>query len=296
MKEFEFIESLKRISLSSPYGIGDDASVADDLLIAKDLMVENVHFAPSESVNVVVDRLFASNISDIAAMGGISAEYQALFGTAIPKTIDKKDLLDAIYLAAEKYNVTLIGGDTSFSKQGLFLSLTIIGKRNRYILTRAGAKPGDKVYLSRPTGYAKYELRRRLGFLNGNQIVESNREPEHKLGDILGRSGGVTACIDISDGLGRDLSHIAEASGARIILRKENLPLPKLLLPKARLYEYALSSGEEYALAFTVKPGTEIIYGKPFYEIGLVSEGAGCFMTDDDGSLTDVSHMGYEHD
>ncbi len=291
MKEFEFIELLKKHSPPSPAGIGDDAAVAGDLLIAKDLMVEGVHFTPSESIFDVAGRLFASNISDIAAMGGVDGKYRALLGLAIPKGTDKKELAGAVAGAAQKYGVSLIGGDSSASKQGLFLSLTIIGLKNKYLLTRGGAKPGDTVYLSRPVGGAQYELRRRLGILKNHPPADMDRSPERELGELLGRTKGITSCIDISDGLGRDLSHIAESSGVRVTVDKAALPLPELPLSRDELYEYTLSSGEEYALLFTASPRTVVKYDKTLFPIGKVSEGSGCFM---DG--TDISQKGYEHE
>jgi len=297
MKEFEFVKLLKEISPPSPCGIGDDAAVIGDLLIAKDIMTEGVHFTRSENIRDVIDRLFISNISDIAAMGGLSTGFQALLGVAMPETFDKKRLIEAISFTVKKYNISLIGGDTSLSKRELFLTLTIIGKRNKQILTRSGAKPGDKVYLSRPTGGAQYKLYRRLGILNNYyHAIEMDNSPEHELGEFLGRTEGVNACVDISDGLGRDLSQIAAASGVRIIIKKAALPLPKLPLTHEQLYEYALSSGEEYALLFTAEQGTKIAYDKPLYEIGNISEGSGCFMAEDNGHLTDISQMGHEHE
>ncbi|MDR0454081.1 MAG: thiamine-phosphate kinase [Deferribacteraceae bacterium] len=295
MKEFEFIKSLKKISPPLPYGIGDDAAVSGDLLITHDLMAEGVHFTEEEDLNTVIDRLFISNISDIAAMGGINGGYKALLGVAIPEWVDKKKLAEAICSAAGKYNVSLIGGDTSFSGKGLFLALTVTGICNKYILRRSGAKPGDNVYISRATGGAQYELYRRLGILNGCQAIKTEIAPECELGETLGYTEGITACTDISDGLGGDLSHIAEASGARIIIEKNALPLPDIPLPDDKLYEYALSSGEEFALLFTASPETEIKYNKPLYKIGKVCAGTGCFIEERDGSLKDISQMGYEH-
>ncbi|QAR32284.1 thiamine-phosphate kinase [Geovibrio thiophilus] len=286
MKEFAFIKSLKNLSSADGlHGIGDDAVLTDGLLIAKDIVAEGVHFTKYAPLQNIIFRLFTANVSDIAAMGG-QAE-KALLGVALPSTLNKEKLTEAVRYACSYYDIKLIGGDTTSSISHFFASLTIIGSPSENILTRNGAKEGDEVYLSRPVGGAAAMLARELA---GERVYEHYLyKAETELGEYLG-GFGVNSCIDISDGLGRDASHIAEASGVRI-------ELDSRLIPEYGISD-AVSSGEEFALLFTVpksraKEMEELIHRdlkRPVYRIGKVKKGAGVFM---DGE--DISEKGWEH-
>ncbi|MDR2884505.1 MAG: hypothetical protein LBV09_05305 [Deferribacteraceae bacterium] len=277
--EFNFIKMLATASkgVGTPHGIGDDAVKYGDGVIAKDIMVEGVHFTCLESLQSIVNRLFISNISDIAAVGGLAGGYSALLAVAIPDYVNKVELAEAICAAATRFDVDIIGGDTTSSKGGLFLSLTIIGKAGNYFIGRDGAKVGDNVYLSRPVGMAKYELERFGRY-------QQERLPERLLGEEFGRTGEVSACIDISDGLGRDLSHIASASGVKIMIDRELLVNLGRQTPPLHI-DCIVSSGEEYALAFTLD---KVINGACL--IGKVCSGSGVWLDD-----VEVSDRGYEH-
>lgn len=272
-------------------GVGDDAALFGTTLIAKDIMAENVHFTSDAPMSHVMKKLLTANVSDIAAMGG-TAKY-ALLGMAVPagRDIDPADIAKSM----ELYGIKLIGGDTTSSDGGLFLSLTIVGERNEYVLTRSGAKVGDLVYISRPLGRVRQLLDRELKGEKDNYnhyLVMA----ETALGDLLGRTGFANSCIDVSDGAGRDASHIADMSGVRIIIEKELVPTGHLTGIEDPV-SYALGSGEEYALLFTVPADKtaelEQAYPKAV-RIGYVETGAGVYLKDGD-KLTDISETGYEH-
>ncbi len=293
MKEFSLIESLSHMLKDSgiALGVGDDAALFGDTLIAKDIMAENVHFTPDAPLDHVMKKLLTANVSDIAAMGGV-ARY-ALLGIAVPmgREIDPKDILRPF----EAYDVDLIGGDTTSSAGGLFLSLTIVGTPNKYVLTRSGAKAGDLLFLSRPVGRVRQLLEKEL---NGDKDNYNHYlvRAETALGDLLGRTGMATSCIDVSDGVGRDASHIAEKSGVKIIIEKNKVPVSHLEGIDDPVL-YALGSGEEFALLFTMHPekkdDLEALSGSSVC-IGRVEEGQGVYLEDGD-KLTDISDIGYEH-
>jgi thiamine-monophosphate kinase len=303
MDEFEFINKLKKKPEKDILSIGDDAAYAEGLLIAKDLLVENVHFLPSTPIKFVIKKLFVSNISDICAMGGYP-EY-CLLGISIPSGYAYMDeLISSINEMTEKYNICLIGGDTTSSLSGLFLSLTVIGKSYKDVLKRSGAKPGDLVYLSRPVGLSRLSLEKELGVRewNINPYLHYNNEPEIELGRLLGNSGMVTSCIDISDGLGRDALHIAEMSKVKIIIHEDMLDTSIFndfdLSDKVK---YAISSGEEFALMFTVNSEMKEKFSHLIYqfkdrvrEIGVVAEGSGVFLKSRN-MFIDISKWGFEH-
>lgn len=295
MKEFSFIETLqKRMGTSAvPLGIGDDAALADDVLIAKDIMVEDVHFTRHAPLENIIYRLFTANVSDIAAMGGTARNV--LLGVASPPgRVEETALCDAIEAACKDYGVNLIGGDTTASKHDLFLSLTVTGTPGPNLLTRSAARPGDVVFLSRPCGFCQYHLERELegmGF-----YAHYRMRAETALGSLLSASGLVSCAIDISDGLGRDLSHIADASKVAIHLDQKSIPIAHL--PVTNRLKYALASGEEFALAFTVPEehadqltnDIKARMNRPLYPVGKVTEGSGVFIDE-----RNISNFGHEH-
>lgn len=304
MKEFEFIESLRKYSITAPEGIGDDAALLGDFMISTDTMVQGTHFMPGANIEEVVRHLFASNISDMAAMGCVADGYRVLLNLAAPHNFDKEAFAEIFAEEAKRNGALLIGGDTVTSEI-LCLTLTIIGLRNKNVLTRSGAKLGDVVFVSRPLGAAKYNLMCKTGARRDLKPMDFEYTPERELGAFLGAFDGVTACIDISDGLGIDLAHIAADSGVKIILDANKIPIADMELPEAEKLEFAISSGEEYALVFTVKlnkaAALEELVQKKFervlYRVGIVENGysGGCWMRMGDSVLKNISKKGYEH-
>lgn len=271
-------------------GVGDDAALFGDTLIAKDIMAEGVHFTRNAPFLYVMRKIVTANVSDIAAMGG-TAQY-ALLGIAIPKGYDIT--AEDIVRPFEMYGVKLIGGDTTSSKDSLFISVTITGRPNEHLLTRGGAKAGDLLYLSRPVGRVRELLEEELA--GGNTYNHYLVKAETELGDLLGRTGIATSCIDISDGLGRDASHIAKMSGVRLIIESDRIPVTHLS-GRDNPVEYAISSGEEFALLFTIpekrRAEFEQMSSKSIL-IGYAEEGSGVYLKTSDG-LKDISAAGYEH-
>jgi thiamine-monophosphate kinase len=293
----EFIRSLSSLDFSgeeiigdSAIGIGDDAALFRGYLISKDLLVEGVHFLLEERVERIARRLVTSNISDICAMGGKSGGYYALLGAGLSPKINASAFSATFCGECARYGIRLLGGDTVCSPTAFF-SMTIIGTTNKFVLRRNGAKAGDIVYLSRSVGRAGVLLENRLA---GDFTGDDDFPPETALGELLGGAAGVTACIDISDGLGIDLAHVAVASKIAIHIFSKEIPLGKAGLPPIS----AARSGEEYALAFTVSKDmaehleetVQRSLNRKIYRIGEVSRGAGVFM---DGE--DISGCGYEH-
>lgn len=307
MKEFEFISNLKEDIDSKIFpdfiGIGDDAALIGDMLIAKDIIASDIHFKLSAGLDNILFKLVTSNVSDICAMGGRSPFY-GLFGISTDGTIDMHRLISSLKKSLDFYGVNLIGGDTTGSKSGLFLSFTIIGKRNRSVLKRGGAKAGDLLFLSRPIGLSKVSLEKELGIADHDidPFFHYKNVAEVELANILGESDFVTSCIDISDGLGRDLGHIAEMSSCKILIYESMLDMGHLegFDLKSPL-EYFLTSGEEYALAFTVKEDHLVEFEKivnkfpDIMMIGRVFDGSGVFLMENSGNLIDISRSGYEH-
>lgn len=303
MKEFEFIETLRRsFGGQGARGIGDDAALfGDKFLVAKDILVEGVHFLSSTPIDLVISKLFTSNVSDISAMGGVAKA--ALIGIACSE--DKLEAISkGILKYAKAYNIKIIGGDTSKSKNGLFLSMTIIGERGVNVLTRGGASNGDIIYLSRFVGLAKLSLEKELGLNQADidKYYHYSLSAETEVGEFLSKFSGVTSCCDISDGLGRDLAHIASESRLKALLDLGLIDFSYIRKYGVDPVDYFLSSGEEFALIFSVDQDKASLLEESFantlgvkpVKIGKFVEGSGCFLSYEN-SEKNISYKGFEH-
>lgn len=246
--------------------IGDDAaavkvSKGKTLLATTDLLTDGIHFDLRYiSFFQLGAKALLVNISDIAAMAGIPR--YALIAIAVPDNI-KVEELNEIYRGIKKtasaYKVSIIGGDTSGSKKGLMISITLLGEAKQgNIVKRDGAKPGDKIFVTGTLGDSSAGLEllkkgKRKGFLINRHIRPT---PRLKEAYVIAQNMLATSMIDISDSLSTDLNHICEQSRVGAVIYEDRIPLSKEL-KKAKLknkpLEYALSGGEDYELLFTVK-------------------------------------------
>lgn len=263
-------------------GIGDDAAVTAlspgmQLLTSTDMLLEDVHFRLAWHDPYRLGRKsLGVNISDIAAMGGIP--LWATLSLAVPANLPL-DFLDEFtrgFLSmAREHGVTLIGGDTCSSRNGLIISVTIMGEQHpELIVRRSGARPGDEIWVTGTLGDAALGLMLLEGGFDSAQppvSTLSGAEGAHLLSRLLdptprsvaGRSlaeaGLVSAMIDISDGLVADFEHIAELSGVGGTIHLDAVPLSPdfrsvvSVLPMSP-YQHALTGGEDYELAFTAPP------------------------------------------
>lgn len=246
--------------------IGDDAaavkvSKGKSLLATTDLLTEGIHFDLRYiSFYQLGAKALLVNISDIAAMAGIP-KY-ALIAISVPDNI-KVEELNEIYRGIKKtasaYKVSIIGGDTSGSKNGLMISITLLGEAKQgNIIKRDGAKIGDKIFVTGTLGDSSAGLEllkkgKRSGYLVQSHLLPT---PRVKEAYFIAKNRFATSMIDVSDGLSTDLNHICEQSRVGAVIYEDKIPLSKELkkaeLKKAPL-DYALSGGEDYELLFTVK-------------------------------------------
>ncbi|MDK2744720.1 MAG: thiamine-phosphate kinase [Nitrospira sp. BO4] len=288
LQEFALIRDLQRRyarhASGLVQGIGDDAAVIATSTpawwhLTTDLLAEGIHFdlksATPESVGY---RAAMANLSDIAAMGAVPRYL--LVALAIPKTF-KRPQVDELYgglmKACRLYGVALVGGDTSASMAGLFLSITLIGTSTKHrALFRHGAKVGDQIFVSGTLGDSLAGLRlsgrgkrSRSSGTRSAPLSHSHRQflmrrhfyPTARVaeGQWLNSERLASAAIDVSDGLSGDLRHICEESrvGAEVELGK--IPISSACRAYAQAVgvspvQLALTGGEDYELLFTASP------------------------------------------
>jgi thiamine-monophosphate kinase len=271
---------------------GDDAAVIGEQVITTDMLIEDVDFTRAIPQRFIARKSLAVNLSDLAAMGATPSHAVVALGA--PEWIDIDAFLDDIAEAANEYRIEIVGGDLSRAEK-LVISITAIGTTARALL-RSGAKPGDRIYVSRPIGgsAAGLALLQRgftldapstLAYTQREFAASAMRrhvdpEPELALGIALSALPEVTSCIDISDGLSTDLHHLCESSNCGAEIERERIPLFPDLLGSGtalgiRAQDVVLHGGEDYALLFTsTLRESELCerVGRPVYGIGRMTK------------------------
>src|SRR5688572_29951586 len=264
-------------------GPGDDAAVIAPErgaleVLTTDAQVEGVHFdhrfVPPEAIG---HRALAVNLSDLAAMG--ATPRAALLSLVLPDALDVAvvdGMLDGLLALAATHGVAVIGGNISRSPGPLVVDVTASGAvKPRRVLRRAGARPGDGVYVTGRIGDALVGLQSlqekcAVG-LNGPtrgpqgsapQLSEQRYlypEPRVRTGMLLGRNRAATARMDLSDGLADAIRQVAAASSVGITIDAEALPIADEVRRwhidhNADPAAMALQGGDDYELLFTARP------------------------------------------
>ena len=253
-------------------GIGDDCAILDipqghQLAVTTDSLVCGVHFFEEVDAYRLGYKSLAVNLSDLAAMGA-TAKWVSLAIT-LPK-VDEVWLADfcrGFFALADKYNVQLIGGDTTKGPLSITVSAKGLVKTGK-ALTRSNANLGDIICVSGCLGDGAIGLAVKLLSSETELITEDNQqafinaleltEPRLKLAKLL--ASYASSCIDISDGLSQDLSHILTKSQCSAEITLENLPLSYAMLNEIELghissyqaWQYAVNGGDDYELLFTI--------------------------------------------
>ncbi|HEX9860290.1 MAG TPA: thiamine-phosphate kinase [Nitrospirota bacterium] len=319
-------------------GIGDDAASfvpgKGQILASADMMVEGVHFDLGYAGFADLGyKALASNLSDIAAMGG-TPRY-CMVSVALTGREDVKDI-EALYLgmeeAAAPHGVRLIGGDTVGSPGPVVVSVTILGEAGpKGPVRRSTAKPGDDIYVTGTLGDSAAGLALlqagRWGKVAGkggaaggrgqggksadsgyaSYLVSRHLRPRARVeaGMLLGAAGFATSMIDVSDGFSSDLGHILEGSGAGAEVEEARLPVSDALVSvygRKKAVSLALSGGEDYELVFTARPGhgkrVAAIFdntGAGITVVGRITGQKGAYLLSAGGARKPLLPRGYEH-
>ena len=305
--EFGLIEHLtKNIELrnaSSIVGVGDDAAIIDPLgkqmVVSTDLLMEGVHFdlvyTPLKHLgykSVVV------NLSDIYAMNAVPTQITLSIAFSNRFSLEAlEDFYEGVYAACEKYDVDLIGGDTSTSQKGLVISVTAIGevKQDKYV-KRSTAQKGDLLCVTGDLGAAFLGLtlleREKKIYLESPKVQPDLEGEKYVVGRLLkpeARKDIVeffaaneitpSAMMDVSDGLSSEILHICKQSNLGCVLYEEKIPIHEDTRNAAYKFELdptacALSGGEDYELLFTL-PQSEydkLVLNEQISVIGYMTE------------------------
>ena len=310
---------VRRIRAMFSDRIGDDAAVIDGLVATTDMLVEDVDFTKDTPPQFIARKSLAVNLSDLAAMGATPSWALASFALP-PWFIAHLDpFLEALASAAREYRIEIVGGDLSRSAT-LVISIAACGTTGPRPLLRSGARPGDRIYLSRPIGGAAAGLAllrsgwtldgappqaagyTTLEFARSAMRRQLDPEPELALGSALAAVPEVSACIDVSDGLSTDLNRLCEASQCGAEIERERIPVfPDLLGSSAALgihvRDAVLHGGEELALLFTSSMRESELsarVGRPVYMIGRMTPGKGVTLREE-GVAKALEPGGWDH-
>jgi len=309
--EFGLIDHLTKhfkISKESTLkSIGDDAAVLDfkdkKAVVSTDLLIEGVHFdlayMPLKHLGY---KAVVANISDICAMNATPTQITVSVAVSNRFPLEAlEELFEGITLAANAYEVDVIGGDTTSSQKGLIISITAIGEANLDdIAYRNGANQTDLLVVSGDLGAAYMGLQvlereKQVFQVNPNNqpilddytyLIERQLKPEART-DVKGILEQLeiqpTAMIDISDGLSSEIMHICKQSKLGCNLYEEKIPVDPQLINTCEEFNIdittiALNGGEDYELLFTIKmEDFEKIKGNPNFTIigHMVAESEG---------------------
>jgi len=284
--EFGLIEHLTKNfeiqNASTIVSVGDDAAVVDHFgkqtVITTDLLLEGVHFdlmyTPLKHLGY---KAVVVNVSDVYAMNAIPTHITMSIGISNKFSVEAlNEFYDGVYLACEKYNVDLIGGDTSSSKTGFVISVTAIGEvaPNQFV-KRNTAQKGDLICVTGDLGAAFLGLtileREKKIYLENPQVQPDLEQEDYIVGRILKPEarGDIiqffadsnitpTSMMDVSDGLSSEALHLCKQSNLGCRIYEEKLPIAEAARKAAFKFGLdptvcALNGGEDYELIFTLR-------------------------------------------
>jgi thiamine-monophosphate kinase len=331
--EFGLIDHLtktfKNRQPSTVLGVGDDAAIIEtggdeQIVVSTDMLVEGIHFdltyTPLKHLGY---KAVAVNVSDICAMNARPTQITVSIAISNRFSVEALDEFYAgIYAACETYGVDLVGGDTTSSNKGFYISITAIGRAPASRITRrSGAKVGDLICITGHLGSAYLGLqlfeREKQVFL-ANPDMKPDLKPEHRglleailrpeartdMVDTFAKNGIVpTSMIDVSDGLASEILHICRASGVGAIIEEGNVPITQEAQVLAIDFKLdpitcALSGGEDYELLFTISPDDleKIRFLPDIYISGeIVAKEDGVKLHTVGGNIHDITAQGWNH-
>lgn len=328
--EFGLIEQItKKVKIrnsSTKLGIGDDAAIINipenDIIITTDMLVEGVHFdmmyTPLKHLGY---KAVVVNISDIYAMNAQPRQITISLAISSKYSVGAiEELYEGALLAAERYGVDIIGGDTTSSLSGLIISVTAIGEVDKdTAVKRNGAKENDLIVLSGDVGGAyigltllqqekevwKVNPNSQPDFTGKDYVLERQLKPEARK-DIITLLKDLkvtpTSMIDVSDGVSSEMMHICKNSEVGCNIYEEKLPIDPTTYHSARDFNIdptmcALNGGEDYELLFTISQNDfDKIKGNPNLTVigHITTKESGTNLITSGGSVTPLKAQGWD--
>lgn len=324
--EAEIIERYLRplsSGFAGAFDLADDCAVlapppGEELLVTVDALAEGVHYFPEDHPEDIAWKALAVNVSDLAGKGARPLAYvMSLAFPEAPQTDWLARFAAGLAEAQERFGLALIGGDTDRRPGPTAVTITAFGTVPvGAMVRRATGRDGDTLLVSGTLGDAALGLaldrQPSLATLWGLNEAEARdlrlrrRRPQPRTGLREALLGLATAAIDISDGLAKDLAHLARASGVSAHVRIDALPLSgagrKALSAEPQRIGEIVAGGEDYEVLASVTPGQVSDFaamaktaGIPVTEIGGLASGSGVTLTRPDSSVLQIARAGYDH-
>ena len=327
--EFGLIEHLtadfESKNRSTIYAIGDDSAVIDVgekyQLVSTDMLVEGIHFdltyTPLKHLGY---KAISINVSDICAMNGEAKQITVSIAVSNRFPVEAlEELYKGIHLACNKYQVDLVGGDTTSSQFGLLISVSVLGEVEKEdVVYRNGAEEHDLLVVSGDLGSAYLGLQvlsreKQVFDANPNMqpdlegkdyILERQLKPEARKDVVkILKEHNIkpTSMIDVSDGLSSEVLHLCKNSDVGCTVYEDKLPIDFTAISTADELNLsaatcALNGGEDYELLFTIKQSDydKLKDDPDFTVIGYITEkGLGANFVVKDGTVQELIAQGW---
>ena len=284
-----------------------------EFVVSTDMLISGVHFLPDDKPENIACKSIRVNISDVISKGAKPKYY--FLSIALPGNLNDewiKLFSKALSNEQEIYDISLMGGDTVSTNGPLTINIVCFGvvKKNKMI-RRSGAKVGDNLYVTGEIGSSKIGLEiitqkieaddpHKSYFLNKYRFPN----PKHKLGPEL--VDIASSSVDISDGLLADLNHICKASNVKAKINYFSIPksdlIAELSISENIVNEVLLNGGDDYEILFTSRIGNHqkilnlsMSFGVNITNIGVIEDGKGIEILDENHKKIDILLDGYKH-
>jgi thiamine-monophosphate kinase len=293
MTEAEFIAALRRLPLHpAARGLNDDTALLDagPLVVTTDTLVEGVHFLPTDPPQDVAWKLVATNLSDLAAKGAVPEGI--LLNYPLGDDAWDRAFLEGLADILTAHDTRLIGGDTVTLPPGAprILTVTAFGS-DAAAPARAGAKPGDALYVTGTIGDAGAGLAIALGKSGPAELLAAYRRPQPRLADGRRLARHVHAMMDVSDGLLIDAARMALASDLAVAIDLAAIPLSDAYRMVSGDRVAAAIAGDDYQLLFAAPED----FATDATRIGAFFTGSGLVLHDAGTPVPLPPSLGYEH-